>query len=74
MDFSSLILTYVLVLLSGLGVVWVFYASKMKRFKPTSSHDRIFKCYKCKSLYTDDPDVDLSRCPKCGNHNFPYHF
>ncbi|MBO7107175.1 MAG: hypothetical protein J6W73_02980, partial [Verrucomicrobia bacterium] len=40
-----------------------------KRFEPAPSKDRIFRCKKCDFVYTDDPDVDRSRCPHCGAGN-----
>jgi len=30
-----------------------------------ASGDRVFRCGKCGYVYTDDPDVDRSRCPQC---------
>jgi DNA-directed RNA polymerase subunit RPC12/RpoP len=38
------------------------------------SSDRIFRCAKCGSVYTDDPDVDRSRCAQCGQMNDPIEF
>lgn len=40
-----------------------------KRFEPAPSKDRIFRCRKCAFVYTDDSDVDRSRCPHCGTSN-----
>jgi DNA-directed RNA polymerase subunit RPC12/RpoP len=33
------------------------------------SDDRVFRCVKCAYVYTDDPDVDRSRCQQCGTLN-----
>jgi predicted Zn-ribbon and HTH transcriptional regulator len=45
-----------------------------RRFRPTHSEDRIFRCKKCGYVYTDDPDVDRSRCIQCGKLNEPIVF
>jgi TonB family protein len=36
--------------------------------------DRVFRCTKCGSVYTDDPDVDRSRCVQCGQLNEAIEF
>ena len=38
-------------------------------FGPRPSDDRVFRCVKCAYVYTDDPDVDRSRCQQCGTLN-----
>lgn len=38
-------------------------------FEPRSSRDRVFRCGQCQYVYTDDEDVDHSRCPQCGELN-----
>jgi predicted Zn-ribbon and HTH transcriptional regulator len=40
----------------------------------THKSDRIFRCVKCGFVYTDDPDVDRSRCSQCGQMNDPIEF
>jgi predicted Zn-ribbon and HTH transcriptional regulator len=47
---------------------------RRRRFWPTHSEDRIFRCKKCGYVYTDDPDVDRSRCTQCGKLNEPIVF
>jgi ribosomal protein L37E len=47
---------------------------RRRRFGPTHSEDTIFRCKKCGSVYTDDPDVDRSRCAHCGKMNDPIVF
>jgi predicted Zn-ribbon and HTH transcriptional regulator len=67
---ADLLLTgYVVVLLAALSCVALYYAHRQKRFGPTPSEDHIFRCEKCGFVYTDDADVDRSRCSQCGTLN-----
>jgi len=74
MSIQSLIFTYVVVLLSALTGVAIYAELRRRRFEPTPSEDRIFRCRKCGYVYTDDPDVDRSRCSQCGQLNEPIQF
>lgn len=74
MSVAGLILTYVLVLLSALSGVAVYAELRRRRFEPTASVDRIFRCGRCGYVYTDDPDVDRSRCSQCGQMNDAMRF
>ena len=74
MSVASLILTYVVVLLSALTGVAVYAELRRRRFEPTASEDRIFRCGNCGYVYTDDPDVDRSRCSQCGRTNEAIRF
>ena len=69
MSISDLILTYVVVLLAALAGVSIYSELRRRRFQPTPSEDRIFRCGRCGYVYTDDPDVDRSRCSQCGRTN-----
>ena len=69
MSIPSLILTYVVVLLASLAAVGIYSELRRRRFEPTSSEDHIFRCRRCGYVYTDDPDVDRSRCSQCGQMN-----
>ena len=71
---ALLILTYVVVLLGGLAALAVYSEFRRRRFGPTPSNDRIFRCSKCGYVYTDDPDVDRSRCSQCGQMNEAIEF
>jgi rubrerythrin len=55
-----------LAMLLGLGL---YSELRRRRFHPTASEDRIFRCQNCGYVYTDDPDVDRSRCSQCGKLN-----
>jgi rubrerythrin len=69
-----LIFWYVAGLLAILACAGIFYEFRRKRFEPTPSEDNIFRCEKCAFVYTDDADVDRSRCPQCGKVNEVFSF
>ncbi len=69
MSVEGLIVTYVVVLLAALSGVALYLEQRQKRFGPTPSEDRIFRCDQCGFVYTDDADVDRSRCSQCGTLN-----
>ena len=74
MQIDGLILFYLVSLLAGLSLIAVYYELRRKRFEPAPSEDHIFRCEKCASVYTDDADVDRSRCPQCGTMNEVFNF
>ncbi len=57
-----------------LGLFVLLYEFRHKRFEPEPTEDRVFRCDDCGYVYTDDPDVDRSRCPECGLFNSPFVF
>jgi hypothetical protein len=69
MPVHTLILGFVVITLGALAIVVIFTELRRRKFEPRLSHDRIFRCTNCASVYTDDPDVDRSRCPQCGKLN-----
>ncbi len=69
MNPDDLIFAYVVVMLSALTVIALYSELRRRRFEPSPSADRIFRCNKCAFVYTDDADVDRSRCPQCGALN-----
>ena len=71
---DGLLFVYVLTLLAILGALAVYYDFRRKHFELTPSQDNVFRCEKCAYVYTDDPDVDRSRCPQCGTQNATYQF
>ena len=62
------------VVISLLGVFVLLYEFRRKRFEPEPTEDHVFRCEECAYVYTDDPDVDRSRCPECGLFNSPFVF
>lgn len=74
MNIQSLITIYVTLALGGLIILWIFSEMRRRRFGPTRTEDRVFRCKSCGYVYTDDPDVDRSRCTQCGKLNEPIEF
>jgi len=74
MSIQSLIEIYVTLALGALLALWFFSEMRRRRFGPTHSEDRVFRCVQCGFVYTDDADVDRSRCSQCGKLNEPIVF
>lgn len=74
MSVTALFLVYVVALLAALCGLGIYSEMRRRRFEPTASEDRIFRCQKCGFVYTDDPDVDRSRCSQCGKLNEAIEF
>ncbi len=69
MSTDKIILLYTVSGLVAISAAAIYSEIRKRRFEPTQSEDRIFRCKRCVFVYTDDPDVDLSRCPQCGAMN-----
>ena len=74
MSTPNLILGYVMVSMAGLVSVAIYSELRRRQFEPTPSEDRIFRCRRCGYVYTDDADVDRSRCSQCGQMNEAIEF
>jgi ribosomal protein L37E len=74
MSVEKLIAGYVVSLLAGLAILAIYSEIRSRRFGPARKQDRIFRCERCGSIYTDDADVDRSRCSQCGMLNEPFEF
>ena len=74
MSDAALIFWYVAVSLGAIGFTALYYELRRKRFEPMPSEDNIFRCENCAFVYTDDADVDRSRCPQCGKVNEVFNF
>ena len=74
MTTPQLILTYLVSVLAALASAVIYTEFRQRHFQPMPSNDRIFRCGKCGYVYTDDPDVDRSRCSQCGQMNEPIEF
>jgi hypothetical protein len=74
MSFARLLLVYVFVLLGTLTAAGIYTYFRQRRFQHPHTSDRIFRCARCGFVYTDDPDVDRSRCSQCGQMNEPIQF
>jgi hypothetical protein len=74
MSVPNLILLYVVILLAALIGIAVYTELRRRRFEPSPSKDNIFRCRRCGYVYTDDSDVDRSRCSQCGQTNEAIEF
>jgi hypothetical protein len=74
MSADWLIVIYVTLALGALCALTIYSEMRRRRFWPTHAEDRIFRCANCGYVYTDDPDVDRSRCAQCGKLNEPIEF
>ena len=74
MSTPALLIIYVTALLGALCGLGIYSELRRRRFGPTHTEDRIFRCKNCGYVYTDDPDVDRSRCSQCGKLNEPIVF
>jgi len=74
MSNAALILLYVVLALGALVAVGIYSELQRRRFGPAHPEDRVFRCAKCGLVYTDDADVDRSRCTQCGKLNTPVEF
>ena len=71
---DAILFAYVAGLLAMLAALAFYTEHRQRRFGPTPSDDRVFRCVKCGYVYTDDPDVDRSRCAQCGTLNEAIRF
>lgn len=74
MSAPALMLCYVVSLLLALSGLGIYSEMRRRRFLPAPSEDRIFRCQRCGCVYTDDADVDRSRCSQCGKLNEAIEF
>ena len=66
---DKILFGYALLLLVALSVVALYSERRRRLFGSRPSDDRVFRCVKCAYVYTDDPDVDRSRCQQCNTLN-----
>jgi len=74
MSIADLLMVYVALALGALCVAGIFSDLRRRRFGPAHPEDRVFRCAKCGLVYTDDADVERSRCTQCGKLNTPVVF
>lgn len=74
MNISLLLIIYVALALGILCAVGILSELRRRRFGPAHPEDRVFRCKNCGLVYTDDADVDRSRCAQCGKLNEPVVF
>jgi predicted Zn-ribbon and HTH transcriptional regulator len=66
---DKLIFGYAIILLASISIVALYSERRRRWFGSRPSDDHVFRCEKCAYVYTDDPDVDRSRCQQCGTLN-----
>jgi predicted Zn-ribbon and HTH transcriptional regulator len=71
---DRLIFGYVALLIGAVGVIAILYERRRRSFEPQPTEDTVFRCRKCAYVYTDDEDVEVSRCPQCGTSNEAVEF
>jgi hypothetical protein len=69
MPTETLLFALAAVPLIALAILALYTEQRQRRFGPIPSNDHIFRCEQCGFVYTDDPDVDRSRCSQCGTLN-----
>lgn len=74
MSIASLLVGYVALTLGVICAVGLLSEFQRRHFGPAHPEDRVFRCRKCGLVYTDDADVDRSRCSQCGKLNDPIEF
>ncbi|MBM3849069.1 MAG: hypothetical protein ACKPAH_08370 [Verrucomicrobiota bacterium] len=71
---ESLIALWVAGLLAALGLLALADEFRRRRIGSDVSQDQLFRCVRCTSVYTDDAEVERSRCPHCGKTNEAVRF
>ena len=74
MSDADLMLLYLALALGGLAAAVIYGEMRRRKFEPAPSEDKIFRCRNCGLVYTDDADVDRSRCSQCGQMNDAIEF
>lgn len=74
MPIDVLLNGYVVVLTTAIAVLALVSARRQRRFAPARSPDNVFRCRQCGYVYTDDADVERSRCQQCGTINEAIEF
>jgi hypothetical protein len=74
MPLERILFLYVAGFLAVLSIFGFLDEMRRRSFETGQTDDQVFRCEKCALVYTDDPDVDRSRCPHCGRTNEPFRF
>ena len=67
---------FLVVLLLAITLLARYTRRRRSVFEPGPVRDRVFRCAdeECGLVYTDDADVETSRCPQCGRMNESVRF
>ena len=74
MKLESILFDVVAGLLGAMAWLAWRFDRQHRQFRTGGSADHLFRCRQCGFLYTDDADVDLSRCPQCRTMNEEVEF
>ncbi len=74
MPLEQVIFIYVFGLLGALALLALWNEHRRRGFETLNNDDKVFRCDRCGMVYTDDSDVDRSRCPQCGRTNDPFEY
>ena len=71
---ETIIALWVALLLTTLGFFALGDEFRRRRIGADVSQDQVFRCVRCSAVYTDDAEVERSRCPQCGKTNEAVRF
>ncbi len=74
MSAEKIILVYTLVPMTLIFACYFYTERRRKQFIQPQGREKIFRCIQCGMVYTDDREVELSPCPKCGTSNEEIEF
>ena len=74
LSLSEQLFCHMATVLAGLTLLGLHSKLRRRRFEPPRSDDKVFRCKSCRYVYTDDPQVERSRCPSCGEMNSQFNF
>ena len=74
MDVIALTSLWMTLLVATVGAFSILGEFRRRRIGADVSQDRVFRCVRCTSVYTDDGAVERSRCPQCGKTNEAFRF
>ncbi len=69
MSTESFITFYMLLPLVAIFVYYFYSERRRIYFLQPLEKEKVFRCTQCGMVYTDDSEVELSPCPKCGSPN-----
>jgi len=71
---ETIIALWVALLITTLGFFALGDEFRRRRIGSDVSQDQVFRCVRCSAVYTDDAEVERSRCPQCGKTNEAVRF
>jgi rubrerythrin len=74
MDVLALTSIWMTLIVAAVGAFSILGEFRRRRIGADVSQDRVFRCVRCTSVYTDDGEVERSRCPQCGKTNEAFRF